>query len=122
DGKTLASGEPGGRIALWDVESGWEVGILQAENGGDVRWGAFHPDGQTLAASGENGDGSIRVGGPGTAGGEARPEGRAQAGRSCGGRGEGGLLAGGGGVDGTVGLWNMPGRPPRARVLPVLPA
>ena len=53
DGKTLAAGDYGGQVGLWDVATGRRTAVL-AEGSGTVYAVAFSPDGKTLAA-GESG-------------------------------------------------------------------
>jgi WD40 repeat protein len=50
DGQTLASGDTGGFVKLWDLTSG-QVRLTLPRQGGDVLALAFAPDGKTLASS-----------------------------------------------------------------------
>jgi WD40 repeat protein len=49
DGRTLASGSKDGRLMLWNVTTGKEIGALKGQD--DSVWGlAFSPDGMVLAS------------------------------------------------------------------------
>ena len=58
DGKTLAVGDFGGQIGLWDVATGRRTAVL-AEGSGTVYGVAFSPDGKTLAAGDYGGQVSL---------------------------------------------------------------
>jgi WD40 repeat protein len=121
DGKTLACGTKGGRIVLWDVETGWERGAVHLKQEPEVRWLAFHPDGQTLASCSHNWDGDIRLWDLTTLQEKARLDGVATSMLSCAWRADGRLLASAGWGDGTIRLWDTTGSPPAPKVIPLLP-
>src|SRR5260370_35262 len=54
DGRTLASGDWGGTVLLWDVATRTQKGALRTPEDG-VAGVAFAPDGRTLAAGGMGG-------------------------------------------------------------------
>jgi WD40 repeat protein len=55
DGRTLAAGDAGGYLGLWDVATGRRTATL-AEGNNAVYGLAFSPDGRTLAAGDDGGD------------------------------------------------------------------
>ncbi|QDU21855.1 protein kinase domain-containing protein [Urbifossiella limnaea] len=62
DGKTLAAGRyGGGEVALFDVETGWEVAAFQVRVG-TARWLGFHPSGRSLAVVGDAYGGDVHFG------------------------------------------------------------
>ncbi|MEW2624941.1 hypothetical protein [Streptomyces sp. NPDC048106] len=52
DGRTLAVGNPAGRIRLWDLPSRTPLGAPLPTGGDSLRGLAFSPDGRTLYAQG----------------------------------------------------------------------
>ena len=58
DGRTLASGDFGGSITFWDVETGRELHTFRGQTDA-IRALAFSPDGETLASG--SWDGTIRM-------------------------------------------------------------
>jgi WD40 repeat protein len=60
DGRTLASGDGGGVIMLWDVVAGEELLTLEP-HAGPVHLIRFSPDGQTLASCADRPDGTSEI-------------------------------------------------------------
>jgi WD40 repeat protein len=52
DGQTVAAGDEGGNVILWDVETGAVLASWQAQRG-PVEAVAFHPSGKLIATAGE---------------------------------------------------------------------
>jgi len=102
DGKTLAVGDFGGRVGLWDVATGRQIAAL-AEGSGAVYGVAFSPDGKTLAAGDSGGRVAlwdVATGQPTAALAEGSPV------LSVAFSPDGKTLAAGDG-DGRVGLWDV---------------
>ncbi|MHB1559885.1 MAG: WD40 repeat domain-containing protein, partial [Isosphaeraceae bacterium] len=60
DGRTVASGDSGGAVKLWDVGAGEELMTLES-HGGPVRGIRFSPDGRSLASAADRPDGTGEV-------------------------------------------------------------
>jgi WD40 repeat protein len=119
DGKTLAAGLELGEVCLWDVVTGWERARL-SDPGGRVRWIGFHPGGRSLAVAGNWPNNTVRVWDLATITRRDRLVRHGGEVLSAAWRGDGRVLITAGSTDGTVRLWDLSGRGPRVRVLPVL--
>lgn len=60
DGRTVASGDGGGVVKLWDVAVGEELLTLEP-HAGPVRSIEFSPDGKTLASGADRPDGTAEI-------------------------------------------------------------
>jgi WD40 repeat protein len=120
DGKTLAAGMGSGEVHLFDVASGGQVATL-AGHGGTVRWLGFHPDGRSLAVAGRLTDHTVFVWDLATRKPPRRLSGHDSEVLSGAWRADGRLLITAGSTDGTVRLWDLRGKEPRSKALPVAP-
>jgi WD40 repeat protein len=120
DGKTLAAGLDSREVRLWDVASGWEVARL-AGLGGRVRWLGFHPDGRSLVVAGWFPKNVVYAYDLATRTRRHRLSGHGSEVLSGAWRADGRLLITAGANDSTVRLWDLRGRVPRSRALPVVP-
>jgi len=60
DGKTLASGDEGGMVKLWDVST-WEPLLTLEKHTGPVRFIRFSPDGKVLGTCGLGRNGTAEI-------------------------------------------------------------
>jgi WD40 repeat protein len=120
DGKTLAAGLESGDVHLFDVASGGQVATLTG-HGGPVRWLGFHPDGRSLVVAGALPENTVFVWDLATRKQPRRLPGHASEVLSGAWRADGRLLITAGSMDGTVRLWDLSGKEPRWKALPVIP-
>jgi WD40 repeat protein len=116
DAKTLAVGGTDS-LRLFDVGTGRSAKTLEFQ--GTVRWVAFRPGGQALAAGGESPGDPVLVFDLAAGGRPVRLAGHESPVVGGAWRGDGGLLATAGATDGTVQLWDFGHPAPRQRGLPV---
>jgi WD40 repeat protein len=109
-GATLASGEDGGRLKLWDVASGKNTSTLQDEHSHTIVYSlAFSPDGKTLASGAGEADhfGAVRLWDVASGANTATSRTQSIAVLSVAFSPDGKTLASGM-ADGTVRLWEVP--------------
>jgi WD40 repeat protein len=122
DGKTLAAGLETGEVRLWDVATGRERARLSG-HAGRIRWIGFHPDGLSLAVAGlwPDNNNVVHIWDLVTRTRRFRLPGHDGEVLTGAWRGDGRVLITAGARDGTVRLWDLRGKRPRARVLHVIP-
>jgi WD40 repeat protein len=107
-----------GVVRLWDADTGWLQGALRGHTDRIVRL-SFRPDGQALASAG--GDRTIRLWDLTTFQSKQLLEGQGGHATGLAWRADGRLLAAAGHLDGTAGVLDVVGGPPRLRAFPLFP-
>ena len=119
DGKTLATGASDSVIRLWDAGTGSPVATLRGHTS-PVRSVAFHPDGQTLASTGDRMDPTVRLWDLATLTEKKCLTGHTGSVVTGVWRADGGLLVTCGATDCTVRLWDMTGSAPHDQAMRIL--
>ena len=119
DGRFLAAAAEDGAMRLWDPLTGWLHATLVGHQG-PGRAVAFHPDGRTLASTG-NVDRTIRLWDLATLRQKQVLDGTRSIAVKAAWRADGRLLATDDYADGKVRLWDLNANPPRSRVIGLYP-